>query len=57
MLIRTVMKTIFFDVYTPNDTHVYNMREILTNDGNPSGVVLPENAYGFVAVTQVNQIG
>jgi len=47
----------FFDVYTPNDTHVYNIREIITNDGNPSGVVLPDGAYGFVAVTQVNQIG
>jgi len=38
----------FFDVYTPADTHVYNMREIQTNDGNPSGVVLPDGAYGFV---------
>ena len=44
----------FFDVYTPNDTHVYNMRDILTNDGNPSGVVLPENAYGIVVVSLVN---
>jgi len=25
----------FFDVYTPNDTHIYNMRDIQTNDGNP----------------------
>lgn len=40
----------FFDSYTPNDTHVYNLRDIQTNDGNPSGVVLPDNAYGiFVA--------
>ena len=38
----------FFDVYTPNDTHVYNMRDIQTNDGNDSGVVLPAGAYGFV---------
>ena len=28
----------FFDLYTGNDTHIYNMRNILTNDGNPSGV-------------------
>ena len=41
----------FFDVYTPNDTHTYNMRDIQTNDGNPSGVVLPDGAYGFVVVT------
>ena len=24
----------FFDVYTPNDTHTYNLRDIVTNDGN-----------------------
>lgn len=40
----------FFDVYTPNDTHTYNMRDIQTNDGNPSGVVLPDGAYGIVTV-------
>ncbi len=40
----------FFDTYTPADTHVYNMRDIVTNDGNPSGVVLPDNAYGFVSI-------
>jgi len=40
----------FFDFYTPFDTHVYNLRDIITNDGNPSGVVLPDDAYGiFVA--------
>jgi len=40
----------FFDAYTPNDTHVYNLRDIQTNDGNDSGVILPDDAYGiFVA--------
>ena len=40
----------FFDFYTPTDTHVYNLRDIITNDGSPSGVVLPDNAYGvFIA--------
>ena len=43
----------FFDVYTPNDTHIYNMRDIITNDGNPSGVTLPNDAYGVVIVTVV----
>jgi len=43
----------FFDEYTGNDTHVYNMRDILTNDGNPSGVDLPEDAYGIVAISIV----
>ena len=40
----------FFDLYTPTDTHVYNLRDIQTNDGNPSGVILPDNSYGIVAV-------
>ena len=41
----------FFDVYTPADTHTYNMRDIQTNDGNPSGVVLPDGAYGIVVIS------
>jgi hypothetical protein len=40
----------FFDNYTPKDTHVYNLRDIQTNDGNPSGVVLPDGAYGIVVI-------
>jgi len=40
----------FFDAFTPNDTHIYNMRDIQTNDGNPSGVVLPDDAYGAVVI-------
>jgi len=43
----------FYDTLTPNDTHVYNMRDIQTNNGNPSGVVLPDNAYGLVVITNV----
>ena len=44
----------FFDVYTPSDTHTYNIRDILTNDGNPSGVVLPDGAYGIFVATYLN---
>lgn len=44
----------FFDEYTGNDTHTYNMRDILTNDGNPSGVDLPDDAYGIVAFSTLN---
>jgi len=47
----------FNDTYTPNDTHMYNMRDIQTNNGNDSGVVLPDNAYGFVVITVVQGIG
>jgi len=45
----------FFDNYTPADTHVYNARDILTNDGNPAGFVLPDDAYGiFIAYFDIN---
>jgi len=47
----------FFDIYTINDTHVYNMRDIQTNDGNPSGVELPDDAYGIVIATVVRGRG
>ena len=47
----------FFDIYTPNDTHVYNMRDIQTNDGNPSGVVLPDSAFGFVFALPIESDG
>lgn len=43
----------FFDAYTGNDTHIYNMRDIITNDGNPSGVVLPDGAYGIVIISNI----
>lgn len=46
----------FFDAYTPNDTHVYNLRDLLTNDGNPSGVILPENAYGIITIGAVQGV-
>ena len=44
----------FFDTLTPNDTHIYNMRDIQTNNGSPSGVVLPDGAYGFVVISAVD---
>ena len=44
----------FFDVYTPSDTHSYDLRNIQTNDGNPSGVVLPDNAYGVFVAEVIN---
>ncbi len=44
----------FFDNLTGNDTHIYNMRDIQTNDGSPSGIVLPGTAYGIVVITVVN---
>jgi len=48
----------FFDAYTVNDTNVYNLRDIQTNDGNDSGVILPDDAYGvFIAFSQKKLIG
>jgi hypothetical protein len=47
----------FFDNYTPADTHVYNMRDILRNDGSPSGVVLPDGAYGIVMISTIDAEG
>ena len=44
----------FFDTYTPNDTHIYNIRDLVTNDGNPSGIVLPDNAYGIFVATYLD---
>ena len=47
----------FFDEYTPEDTHIYNLRNIQTNDGNPSGIVLSDNTFGFVVVTVMDASG
>lgn len=47
----------FFDEYTQDDTHIYNMSNIMSNDSNPTGVVLPVNAYGFVAITVMDGVG
>ena len=44
----------FYDNLTGNDTHVYNLKDIQTNDGNPSGIVLPGGAYGVVVITAVD---
>ena len=46
----------FYDTLSTGDgtTHIYNMSNITTNNGDPSGVVLPSNSFGFVAITVVN---
>ena len=46
----------FFDTYTVTDTHVYNLRNLITNDGNPSGVVLPVDAYGIITISSVSPV-
>jgi len=47
----------FFDVYTGNDTHIYNVRDILTNNGAPAGFVLPSDAYGIFVARFGDQVG
>lgn len=46
----------FYDTLTGNDTHVYNMSDVKTNNSSPSGVDLPENAYGFVVISVVEGV-
>jgi len=46
----------FYDTLTGNDTHVYNMSDMKTNNGNPSGVDLSDAAYGFVVISIVEGV-
>ncbi|NIP29071.1 MAG: hypothetical protein GTO02_00625 [Candidatus Dadabacteria bacterium] len=41
----------FFDELTPNDTVVYDMDNIIKNDGNPAPINLQDDSYGYVVVT------
>jgi len=47
----------FYDTLTGTDTHVYNLRDITTNNGEPSGVNLLDDAYGFAVITIVEGVG
>ena len=43
----------FVDAYTPNDTHVYSLSNVVRNiDGSPVGIKL-DNTKGFVVVTPI----
>ena len=44
-------QTSFFDTFTRGDTHVYNLRNLDTNDGLVGPLPLPDNGYGLIAVT------
>ncbi|NIP32061.1 MAG: hypothetical protein GTO02_21865 [Candidatus Dadabacteria bacterium] len=41
----------FFDDLTPNDTVVYNMDNIIKNDGSNAPVNLADDSYGYVVVS------
>lgn len=41
----------FFDTYTGNDTHLYNVRKLDSNDGNLTGPPSFNNGFGFIVVS------
>ncbi len=43
----------FYDTYTGNDTHVYDLRGIARNDGGPLNIALPDGGFGIIVVTNV----
>lgn len=47
----------FFDSYTGNDTHLYDIRNLTANDGSDPGFTLPDDSYGFVVVTFEDEEG
>ena len=51
-------ETDFFDQYTPFDTHIYNLRNLATNNGIPLPVSsFPDGTFGFAVVTVINSGG
>jgi len=47
----------FYDDYTPQDTHVYNLRALTRNNGAPLNISVPDNGYGLMVVTVVTGVG
>ena len=41
----------FFDELTPNDTVVYNLDNLIKNDGSEAPISLQEDSYGYVVIT------
>jgi hypothetical protein len=41
----------FFDTYTGNDTHIYNLRDLQTNDGSEINPPPLENGHGYIYVS------
>ncbi len=48
----------FNDTLTPNDTVVYDMDNIIKNDGSPAPINLADDSYGYVVISgDCNMIG
>ncbi len=43
----------FYDTYTANDTHVYDLRGLTRNNGIALNAALPDGGFGIVVVTNV----
>ena len=41
----------FFDSLTPNETHVYDIRNLASANGSPVNFQIPDGSHGFVAIS------
>jgi hypothetical protein len=46
----------FYDTYTGTDTHVYDLRGIVRNDGGSLAIALPDGGFGIIVVTVVDGV-
>ena len=47
----------FTDTLTPNETHVYDISNLQSANGNPINFALPANSHGFVLISAGNGMG
>ena len=47
----------FSDTLTPNETHVYDIRNLQTADGSPVNFAIPDGSHGFVVISAGNGMG
>ena len=48
----------FNDSLTPNETHVYDIRNLVSANGNPINFQIPDGSHGFVVISQnINDSG
>ena len=46
-----------FDTLTPNDTIIYDLDNIIKNDGSPAPINLADDSYGYVVITAGTAFG
>ena len=44
----------FIDQFTAFDTHIYDLRNLISNTGTPTGGVIADGSFGFAAVTVIS---